>query len=39
MAYEDRKVWANTTGKQTLGTEGKKAPLHNFRMYTNVTAL
>ena len=39
MAYEYRKVWANTMGKQTLGTEEKKALLHNFKMYTNVTAL
>lgn len=39
MAYEDRKIRANKMGTQTTGIEDKKALWHNFKMYTNVTAL
>lgn len=39
MAYEDRKIRANTMGTQTVGIEDKKTLLHNFKMYTNVTTL
>jgi len=39
MAYEDRKIWANTAGPQTKGIGNKKTILHNFKTYTNITTL
>jgi hypothetical protein len=42
VAYEDRTIQANTTGKQSIGTEDTRILAHYFKMCTvktNVMAL